>query len=91
MESDFGHRTIDNGNVSADQLQVLLPGAGECLIDDVQVVVGGANRIANATFETDASGWTAEGTESASGLETTEGYTGSRSYHVRAVERGTIK
>lgn len=80
--------TIDNGNVSADQLQVLLPGAGECLIDDVQVVVGGANRIANATFETDASGWTAEGTESASGLETTEGYTGSRSYHVRAVERG---
>jgi len=80
--------TIDNGNVSADQLQVLLPHAGECLIDDVQVIVGGVNRIANPTFETDAGGWTAEGTESASGLETSEGYTGTKSYHVRAVERG---
>jgi hypothetical protein len=80
--------TIDNGNVSADQLQVLLQGAGECLIDDIQVLVGGANRIANSTFETDASGWTAEGTESQSSLETTEGYTGTKSYHVRAVDRG---
>ncbi len=80
--------TIDNGNVSADQLQVLLQGAGECLIDDVQVIVGGVNRIANSTFETDATGWTAEGTESLSSLETTAGYTGAKSYHVRAVERG---
>jgi len=80
--------TIDNGNVSADQLQVLLQGAGECLIDDVQVLVGGVNRIANSTFETDASGWTAEGTESQSSLESGEGYTGAKSYHVRAVDRG---
>ncbi len=80
--------TIDNGNVSADQLQVLLQDSGECLIDDVQVVSGGANRIANSTFESGASGWTAEGTESPSGLETSEGFTGNQSYHVRAIERG---
>jgi len=80
--------TIDNGSVSADQLQVLLQGAGECLVDDVQVLVGAANRIANSTFETDASGWTAEGTEAQSGLETSEGFNGGKSYHVRAVERG---
>lgn len=80
--------TIDNGNVSADQLQVLLQGAGECLIDDVQVLVNSANRIANSTFETDASGWTAEGTESLSSLEPSEGFGSARSYHVRAVERG---
>ncbi|HEX5218058.1 MAG TPA: lamin tail domain-containing protein [Verrucomicrobiae bacterium] len=80
--------TIDNGNVSADQLQVLLQGAGECLIDDVQVIVAGVNRIPNSTFEGDASGWTAEGTQSLSSHETTEGFGSARSYHVRAVERG---
>ncbi|HEY9172649.1 MAG TPA: lamin tail domain-containing protein [Verrucomicrobiae bacterium] len=81
--------TIDNGSSTADQLQVLLQGAGECLIDDVQVLTSaGVNLIANSTFETGATGWTAEGTESASSLETTEGYQSSRSYHVRAVDRG---
>ena len=30
--------TIDNGSVTADQLQVLLQGAGECLIDNVEVI-----------------------------------------------------
>jgi len=80
--------TIDNGNVAADQLQVLLQDAGECLIDNVQVLSNSVNLIANSTFETDASGWTAEGTESFSSLETAEGFSSSRSYHVRAVERG---
>lgn len=80
--------TIDNGSVTADQLQVLLSGAGECLVDNVQVLNGTTNLIANSTFETDASGWTAEGTESQSSLETTEGYGSSKSYHLRAVERG---
>ncbi len=81
--------TIDNGNVAADQLQVLLQGPGECLIDEIEVLdAGGTNRIANPTFETGASGWTAQGTESQSGLETTEGYNSTRSYRVRAVDRG---
>lgn len=84
--------TIDNGRTSsilADQLQVLLQGAGECLIDDVQVLdSNGVNRIANSSFESGASGWTAEGTESPSGLESSEGYQSSRSYHVRGLDRG---
>ena len=80
---------VDNGSTTADQFQVLLQGAGECLIDNVEVLnAQGNNLIANSTFETGASGWTAEGTESASGWETTEGYNSSRSYHVRAVDRG---
>jgi regulation of enolase protein 1 (concanavalin A-like superfamily) len=80
--------TIDNGNVSADQLQVLLQGAGECLIDNVQVIDNtGANRIANSGFESSANGWTAEGTQSTSSRETTEGAESSRSYHIRAVDR----
>lgn len=82
--------TIDNGDASApaNQLQVLLQGAGECLIDNVQVLSNSVNLIANSTFEANASGWTAEGTESLSSHETTEGFSSSRSYHVRAVERG---
>lgn len=80
---------LDNGDVPADQLQVLLQGAGECLIDDVQVLdAGGANQIVNFSFGANANGWTAEGTESQSSYETTEGYNSPRSYHVRAVERG---
>jgi hypothetical protein len=39
--------TIDNGNVAANQLQVLLQGAGECLIDNVQVLSNGVNLVAN--------------------------------------------
>ena len=80
---------LDNGNVSADQLQMLLQGAGECLMDDVQVLnASGVNVIANSTFESGASEWTAEGTQDQSDLESTEGFNSVRSYHVRAVERG---
>ncbi len=81
--------TLDNGNVAADQLQVLLQGAGECLIDNVEVVNSSSvNVITNSTFEADAAGWTAEGTEAGSSLETTSGYSSSKSYHIRAVDRG---
>lgn len=81
--------TIDNGSSTADELQVLLEGSGECLIDDVQVLdANGNNLIANSTFESGTTGWTAEGTESASGLETAEGHASTRSYHIRAVDRG---
>ncbi len=80
---------LDHGNVPADQLQVLLLGAGECLIDEVEVLdQAGVNRIANGTFESGASGWTAQGAESGSGLEAGEGYQGGRSFRIRAVGRG---
>ncbi|HKQ40028.1 MAG TPA: lamin tail domain-containing protein [Verrucomicrobiae bacterium] len=80
---------LDNGTSTADQLQALLQGAGECLIDDVEVrTAGGVNLIANSTFETDAAGWTAEGTQQPSGLESGEGYNSARSYHIRATDRG---
>ena len=83
--------TIDNGTYlsAADELQVLQQGAGESLIDDVMVLnSAGSNVVANSSFESGASGWTAEGTESQSGLETTEGYNSSQSYHIRAVDKG---
>jgi hypothetical protein len=80
---------IDNGDVPADQLQVLLQGAGECLIDDVQVLdSSGNNLVANSTFEAGRDGWTAEGTEKFSGLESSEGHNSAQSYHLRVVEKG---
>ena len=80
--------TIDNGNVSADQLQVLLQGAGECLVDNVEVLHNSVNLITNSTFEVNTDGWVAEGTQSLSSQETTEGFGSNRSFHVRAVDRG---
>jgi hypothetical protein len=81
--------TIDNGNVAADELQILDQGAGEFLVDDIRVLdSNGNNLITNPSFESGAGGWTAEGTESQSALETSEGYNSSKSYHVRAVDHG---
>src|SRR5262249_19670909 len=64
-------------------------GAGECLVDDVQLLdANGNNRVANGAFESGAGGWTAEGTQSGSAWETGEGHNSSRSYHLRAVDKG---
>src|SRR6185436_13740256 len=74
---------------TADQLQMFLQGAGECLVDNVEVLTAaGVNLIANSTFESGAAGWTAEGTQEPSGLETAEGYNSTRSYRIRATDRG---
>jgi hypothetical protein len=81
--------TIDNGDVAANQLQALIQGVGECLLDDVQVLdPNGNNLIANSDFESGAAGWTAEGTEKFSSLENGEGYNSAQSYHLRAAEKG---
>jgi hypothetical protein len=81
--------SLDNGTSPADQLQVLLQGRGECLIDNVEVLTAASvNLIANSTFESGVTGWTAEGTEGSSGLEATEGFNSAQSYHVRATDRG---
>jgi hypothetical protein len=83
---------LDNphdAGVLPDQLQVLLQGAGECLIDDLEVLdTNGANGITNSNFEDGVNGWTAEGTEEQSSWEPNEGFNSARCYHVRAVDRG---
>ena len=44
---------LDNGAMAgADQLQLMLLGAGECLVDNVEVIPqGGSNVLPNGTFE----------------------------------------
>jgi hypothetical protein len=81
---------LDHGDVPASQLQVLLPGAGECLLDDIEVLdPTGQNRVANSTFATGAAGWTAEGTQSTSNWSSSGGAADHGGcYHLRAVGRG---
>jgi hypothetical protein len=80
---------LDNGRGTADELHLFLPGAGECLIDNVSVVVsGGPNRVPNGTFESNASGWIWQGNHIQSGWHTTEGYQSQRSLRLRATGGG---
>jgi hypothetical protein len=82
---------LDNGNpgYSMNNLQVILQDAGECLLDNVEVIsTGGTNRIANWDFEGGTTGWVAQGNHELSGLELS-GYGGSsRSLHIRAASNG---
>lgn len=55
---------LDNGMSAApaNQVQLLLLGAGECLVDDVEVIPnGGTNIVPNGGFAT-TTGWTFQGT-----------------------------
>jgi hypothetical protein len=55
---DLGHP----GVTSATRVAFMLMGAGEALIDDVEVLVGGSNRVSNSTFDSEIGGWTRFGT-----------------------------
>ena len=73
---------------NADQLHILLLGAGECLVDDVEVIpLGGANILANGGFDRDAAGWFPQGTHDRSYWQSTGGVSGG-CLHVVASGRG---
>ncbi|MCX8155823.1 MAG: lamin tail domain-containing protein [Verrucomicrobiae bacterium] len=80
---------LDNGMDTADSLQVLLLGPGECLVDDVEVIpAGGTNLVLNGSFNQDASGWFFQGTHCRSSWEPLQGYGGPGCLYVRASSRG---
>ena len=80
---------LDHGRNAADELQILLESGGECLIDSIEVFnTSGVNRVSNGDFESDLSGWIIQGNHKETTLETTEGYTGSQSMHLRAQRKG---
>ena len=69
---------LDNGGMAnADQLQIFLLGAGECLVDDVEVIPqGGGNIASNGSFNSNANGWFMQGTHQDSVWQATGGYSG---------------
>ncbi|MHB1307443.1 MAG: lamin tail domain-containing protein [Limisphaerales bacterium] len=75
---------LDHGQGAIDELHALLLGAGECLLDNVEVTTGSGNRVANAGFETGLDGWVIQGNHGRSTLsEPGQGDTGSHSLHLR--------
>ncbi|MCX7872350.1 MAG: lamin tail domain-containing protein, partial [Verrucomicrobiae bacterium] len=80
---------MDNGSGDSPiYLEIYLNGAGEALIDNVEVISGGANVVVNSTLESSSSGWIFRGTHVASSWEYTEGYNSAGSVHIRASARG---
>lgn len=80
---------LDNGNGSANPLQILSIGAGEFLLDNVELSVqGSTNRVINPTFEGGTNSWVAQGNHNGTTLETTEGDASAQSLHVRATGPG---
>lgn len=77
------------GQYGINQVQILMEGIGECLVDDVEVIgPGGTNMIANGTFEGGLAGWFPQGSHRESTLEEGTGINGSQCLHVRARSRG---
>ncbi|MBI4660554.1 MAG: lamin tail domain-containing protein [Verrucomicrobia bacterium] len=80
-----GPLDLGNGSVPANRLQIIMLGAGECLIDDVECfAVGSTNLLANGGFENGTTGWSFFGHHSRSTLETVGAFSGQRCLHVRA-------
>lgn len=79
------------GGVLNDDVHLFLLGAGECLVDDVEVrpnAGAGANALTgNAGFESGMTGWAAQGSHDHSVIAN-EGFTGSSSLRLRAATRG---
>jgi hypothetical protein len=76
----------------AETLHVFLAQAGECLVDDIEVIRDGEaiNRISNPNFDSGLSGWVADGTHLHSTHEPAEGFTSAGSLHVKACGAGAI-
>jgi regulation of enolase protein 1 (concanavalin A-like superfamily) len=80
-----GRADLGNGSVTANRFQILMLGAGECLIDDVEIFrAGSTNLLANGAFENGATGWTFFGNHSGSEVVSTGAYSGQNCLHVRA-------
>ena len=73
---------------SNDQLLILLLGAGECLVDELEVRSnGGANLCANPGFESGLTGWFLQGSHDHSVL-TQEPFAGNYALRLRAATAG---
>ena len=60
---------------SINALEIILLGAGECLVDNVEVIpTGGFNKISNGGFDSGTSGWSFQGTHELSDWSSTGGY-----------------
>jgi hypothetical protein len=80
---------MDNGWADAYQLHITLLGAGEALVDNIELIpAGSTNVIGNGTFEGGAAGWVFQGNHHDTSWEPTAGFNSVASLHLRATGRG---
>ncbi|MFC1604714.1 lamin tail domain-containing protein [Planctomycetota bacterium] len=68
--------------------ELLLLNRGEVLIDDIELIIGGASRLNNDGFESGESNWRFLGNHVRSFVTTTERHSGARSLHLIATGHG---
>jgi hypothetical protein len=82
---------LDNGQGAIDEIQIMLIGRGEALLDNVEVYWTNAsiNLVLNSGFESGTTGWFLGGNHIRSSQENEgEGPTGTKSLHLRASSGG---
>ncbi len=83
---------LDHGNTSytASQVNLIALGAGECLVDNVEVIpqAVGTNVVGNPGFETGTNNWVWQGTHEDTRVEAGTGDGGGAALHLRATSRG---
>lgn len=76
---------LGSGSHPPDEVHVLLLGAGEALLDGIEVVnAGGTNLVINGGFEGGITNWLRQGTHVKSALVTNEAFAGANSLRVVA-------
>lgn len=83
---DLNHPTV----TVFDHMQMFLLAAGEALVDDVEVIYSGINRLTNANFEAGSTAWYFHGTHRPSFVETSGGFDSARALHLIATDRGDV-
>lgn len=80
---------LGNDSFSPNQLQVTIQGAGECVLDDLEVRrVGGPNLVGHGDLETADGSWSFQGNHSRSAIEPGVGFGGGQGLHLRTTGRG---
>jgi hypothetical protein len=81
----------NDSNYRHDQVSIfdlLLLNRGEVLIDDLELVIGGTNRLSNNGFESGESGWRILGNHVRSFVTMEDRHSGARSLHLIATGHG---
>lgn len=76
---------MGNAAYPANRFQIAMLGAGECLIDDIELIpAGSTNVLLNGDFEGPANPWVFFGNHRGSAIESTGAFAGQNVLHVRA-------
>lgn len=73
---------------SANVFDLMLLNRGEVLLDDIECIIDGTNRLTNGGFESGTSPWRRLGNHVRSFVTTAESYSGSRALHLIATGHG---